>query len=159
MAGSLGSGARGGLGVEAVPRSVSVFLRGVLPSTWVSPNRGERKEGRAAYAISGAKMQMRGDVARELLSEARVRGILEPLDPCVMRLTLRWYRRAQDGFYRPLDIGNAIYSLKAAIDGIKDAGLIVDDDHTHLVELSGRIERCEAYADEGLLVELYEVVI
>lgn len=138
-------------------RSLEVFLRGVLPSTHLSPNRGERKEGRAAFAISGAKMQMRGDVARELLSEARVRSITEPFDPCELTLTLRWHKRASDGFYRPMDTGNAIYSFKAAIDGIKDAGLIVDDDYTHVVKLSGRIERCASYQEEGLLVEVTEL--
>lgn len=148
-----GSGAQGG----TPSRSVSVFLRGLLPSTHLSPNRGERKEGRAAFAISGAKMQMRGDVARELLSEMRVREVELPFDPCVMRLTLRWYKRARDGYYRPMDVGNAIYSLKAAIDGVKDAGLLVDDDYAHLVELAGRIERCDSYEEEGLLVEIEEV--
>jgi hypothetical protein len=39
-----------------------------------------------------------------------------------------------------------------------DAGLIVDDDHTHLVELTGRIERCATAAEEGLRVQVEEVV-
>jgi hypothetical protein len=139
-------------------RSVEVFLPGVLPETWLSPNRGERKEGRAAYAISGAKMQMRGDVATGMLAELRVREISEPFDPCRITLTLVYAKRARDGYYRPTDCGNAIYSLKAAIDGLIDAGLIVDDDHTHLVELTGRIERCATAAEEGLRVQVEEVV-
>ena len=138
-------------------KSISVFLRGVLPPTWLSPNRGERKEGRAAFAISGAKMQMRADVATAMLAELRVQEITEPFDPCRITLTLVYAKRARDGYYRATDIGNAIYSLKAAIDGLIDAGLIVDDDHTHLVELTGRIERCASYADEGLRVEVEEV--
>jgi hypothetical protein len=136
-------------------RSVEVFLPGVLPETWLSPNRGERKEGRAAYAISGAKMQMRG--ATGMLAELRVREISEPFDPCRITLTLVYAKRARDGYYRPTDCGNAIYSLKAAIDGLIDAGLIVDDDHTHLVELTGRIERCATAAEEGLRVRVEEV--
>jgi hypothetical protein len=141
----------------ASPRSLEVFLRGVLPSTHLSPNRGERKEGRAAYAISGAKMQMRGDVARALLSEAQVRNITEPFDPCEMHLTLRWYKRASDGFYRPMDWGNAAYALKAAIDGVIDAGLIVDDDYKHVVRGSCAVQRCATYQDEGLVIWLEEV--
>ena len=138
-------------------RTVDVFLTGVLPATWLSPNRGERKEGRAAYAISGAKMQMRGDVALGMLAELRVREITEPFDPCHITLTLVYAKRARDGYYRPTDCGNAIYSLKAAIDGLIDAGLIIDDDHTHLVELTGRIERCGTAAEEGLRVQVAEV--
>lgn len=149
-----GSGAQRG----TLSRCVSVFLRGLLPSTHLSPNRGERKEGRAAFAISGAKMQMRGDVARELLSELRVRQVETPFDPCEMTLTLKWHKRARDGYYRPMDNGNAIYALKAAIDGVKDAGLIVDDDYTHVVKLAGRIERCDSYEEEGLQIEVREVV-
>jgi Holliday junction resolvase RusA-like endonuclease len=34
--------------------------------------------------------------------------------------------------YRPRDVGNAIGALKAAIDGLKDAGLIREDDNKHL---------------------------
>lgn len=133
-----------------------MFLPGLLPSVWLSPNRGEQKAGRVPYAISGAKMQMRGDVAIALLAEARVRAVVLPFDPCRLTLTLVWHKRRSDGFYRPLDVGNAIYSLKAAIDGVKDAGLLVDDDYTHLRELTGRIERCSAYEGEGLKVEIEE---
>ena len=138
-------------------RSVSVFLRGVLPETVLSPNRGERKEGRAAFAISGAKMRMRGEVAMGLLAELRVREIQTPFDPCKMTLTLVYHKRARDGYYRPLDVGNAIYALKAAIDGVKDAGLLVDDDAVHLVELTGRIERCSSASEEGLRIEVEDV--
>lgn len=138
-------------------RRVSVFLPGLLPARELSPNRGERKEGRAAFAISGAKMQMRGDVAVGLLAELRVREIAAPIDPCKVTLTLVYAKRSRDGFYRPVDCGNAIYSLKAAIDGIKDAGLIVDDDYVHVRELTGRIERCESAHLEGLRIEVEEV--
>lgn len=41
------------LELREVTRSIEVFLRGVLPPRVLSPNRGERKEGRAAFAISG----------------------------------------------------------------------------------------------------------
>lgn len=134
---------------------IDVFLPGVLPTTWLSPNRGERKEGRAAYAIAGAKMQLRGDVAVGMLAELRVREVTQPFDSCRVTLTLVYARRARDGYYRPTDAGNAIYALKAAIDGLIDAGLIVDDDYTHLVELSGRIARCETPEGEGLRVQVF----
>jgi hypothetical protein len=134
--------------------SLSVFLPGVLPDRVLSPNRGERKEGRASFAISGAKMQLRADVATGMLAELRVREVVVPFDPCHVTLTLRWYKRAADGYYRPLDAGNALYALKAAVDGLIDAGLVVDDDYRHVRRLTGIVERCESYQDEGLLVEV-----
>jgi len=120
-------------------RSIEVFLPKMLPSTYLSPNRGERKTGRVPAIISHYKREMRGDVCLGLLAEDAVRALHSPLDPARMTLTLRCTSARSDGAYRPADIGNAIYALKAAIDGIKDAGLIVDDDLTHLVELTGRI--------------------
>ena len=131
---------------------VSVFLPGVLPSTFLSPNRGERKTGRVPYAISEAKRQMRADVAVGLLADLRVREVATPIDPCHVVLTLRWWKRKADGFYRPMDCGNAVYSLKAAIDGMIDAGLIIDDSYDHVAQLSATIERCASYQEEGLLI-------
>jgi hypothetical protein len=138
-------------------RAIEVFLPGILPTTWLSPNRGERKEGRVPVVISEHKRQMRADVAIGMLAELRVREVTEPFDPCKVTLTLVWHKRARDGYYRGVDIGNVIYSLKAAIDGLTDAGLIVDDDYTHLVELTGRIERCALSSEEGLRIEVTEV--
>ena len=130
---------------------VSVFLPGLLPSKWLSPNRGERRNGRVPEAISDAKRAMRGDVALGLLADDSVRALTEPLDPVHVGLVLRWHKRTTDGRYRPEDAGNAIYALKAAIDGLIDAGIIIDDGYKHVKMLTGAIERCEAGA-EGLLV-------
>ena len=141
----------------STPRSISVFLPGILPTSYLSPNRGERKEGRVPVIISEHKRQMRGDVALGLLAEMRVRDVETPIDPCQINLTLRWYKRASDGYYRPTDWGNAAYSLKAAIDGIIDAGLIVDDDYRHVVRGSCAVERCDSSVEEGLLVEVVEL--
>jgi hypothetical protein len=135
-----------------------VFLPRQLPSRWLSPNRGERKEGRASYAIATAKQEMRGEVCIGLVADESVRLIEKPFPRAHVTLTLRWHKRASDGLYRPMDAGNAIYALKAAIDGIVDAGLLVDDDYAHLVRLTGAVERCEAGA-EGLLVEVEELPV
>lgn len=134
-----------------------MFLPKMLPSTYLSPNRGERKTGRVPAIISHFKSEMRGDVCLGLLADDAVRAIHSPLDPARMTLTLRCTTARSGGSYRPTDIGNAIYSLKAAIDGIKDAGLIVDDDLRHLVELTGRVERVKTADEEGLLVQVFEV--
>lgn len=141
-----------------VGRSVSVFIPGLLPSKWLSPNRGERKEGRVPIAISEAKGKMRGEVAVALLADECVKAIDSPLDPAHVVLVLRWFKRTKGtNLYRPEDAGNAIYSLKAAIDGIIDAGLVVDDGYQHVAILSGRIERCDSPEDEGLLIQVTEV--
>lgn len=138
-------------------RSIDIFLPGVLPSKWLSANRGERRDGRVPMVIAGAKMEMRAEVATGMLAELRVREIDAPFDPCKVTLTLVWHKRASDGYYRPTDASNAIYSLKAALDGLIDAGLIVDDDYRHVQEIAGRIARCGTAAEEGLRVEVEEV--
>lgn len=73
-----------------------------------------------------------------------------------MRMAVRWHTperarvhlvfgvkrgRVPDGLYRPRDQGNAIQSFKAGLDGVKDAGAIVDDDQTHLPELTAEVDR------------------
>lgn len=107
-------------------------------------------------AISNAKREMRAEVCIGLLAEEAVRLVEKPFHRAHVTLTLRWFKRSQDGLYRPEDAGNAIYALKAAIDGIVDAGLLADDDYTNLVKLTGAVERCDA-ADEGLLVQVEEL--
>lgn len=139
------------------PRSIRVFLPKLLPSRWQSPNRGERKEGRAPIAISNAKREMRAESCIGLLADESVRALELPLDPVHITLTLRWHKRSSDGLYRPTDSGNAIYALKAAIDGFIDAGLIVDDNFQHVVRLTGVVERVGAVSQEGLLVEVEEI--
>ncbi len=140
----------------STPRSISVFLPRMLPSRWQSPNRGERKEGRVPYAIAGAKSEMRGEVCIGMLADDQVRALASPLDPCHVTLTLRWHKRISDGLYRPEDAGNAIYALKAAIDGLIDAGVVVDDGYKHVKALTGTVERC-GVNEEGLLVEVVEL--
>lgn len=136
---------------------IEVFLPGMLPSKWLSPNRGERREGRVPEIISDAKREMRSDVCLGLLADDSVRALQAPLDPVHVALVLRYYKRSSDGRYRPEDAGNAIYSLKAAIDGIIDAGVIIDDGYRHVALLTGRVERCSSRLEEGLLISVTEI--
>ena len=50
------------------------------------------------------------------------------------RISVDWYMapRKGDGCYRPLDVQNAIGALKATVDGLVDAGVVVSDTHRHL---------------------------
>ena len=141
-------------------RSVAVFVP-FLPTKYLSPNRGERREGRVPALIVESKRAMRGAWALWLLEQDAVRAIKEPFSRATLTLTVRCMDgRAvvpADGVYRPLDVGNAIYALKSGIDGVKDAGLIVDDDWRHLEAVTGRIERVSDRASEGVLVTVCEV--
>ena len=135
-----------------------MFIPGLLPSKWLSPNRGERKAGRVPIAISEAKSDMRTEVCAALLENNEVQDIKEPIDPAHIVLVLRWFKRLKGtNLYRPEDAGNAIYALKAAIDGIIDAGLVVDDGYRHVALLTGRVERCERPEDEGLVIQVTEI--
>jgi hypothetical protein len=73
-------------------------------------------------------------------------------------LFLRWHKRTRgSGFYKPDDPGNACYALKAAIDGIKDAGLIKDDSYEYVALLTTSIERVSTPEEEGLGVTVIEM--
>lgn len=56
-------------------------------------------------------------------------------EPCKIRIHSEWFMGKKfngDGLYRPLDIQNAIGSLKAAVDGLIDAGIAESDGHKHV---------------------------
>lgn len=139
-------------------RKIAVFLPGVLPGEYLSPNRGERKEGRASFAIAAAKGNLRARVHKELVERPEVQAIGEPFSRAHIVLFLRWHKRKQgSGFYRPDDPGNACYALKAAIDGIKDAGLIEDDSYKYVALLTTSVERVDSFEEEGLGITVIEM--
>ena len=134
---------------------ISFFLPGLLPSRWLSPNRGEIKKGRVPALITEAKREMRGDVAVGALSYVNNN---EPFERSHVFICLRWYKRRKgDGKYRPEDAGNAIYALKSAIDGLIDARIIVDDGYKNVPLLTGSVERCDSFDEEGLYVSVSEL--
>lgn len=138
-------------------KTISVFIPGLLPSKWLSPNRGERQAGRVPLAISNAKRVLRADVCIAMLADEGVKAVSEPFDPVHVVLVLRWHKRIHgDNKYRPEDAGNAIYALKAAIDGLIDARIIIDDGMRHVSLLTGRVERCETKEQEGLQITVIE---
>ena len=116
-------------------RTIEAFVP-YLPTQWLSPNRGERREGRTAFAISGAKMELRADTATWLLTLDPVRALKAPFEYARVSVSMHWDKRRRDGLYRPEDSTNAVYALKAFFDGIKDAGIIKDDGWAHM-ELGG----------------------
>ncbi len=116
-------------------RCIEAFVP-YLPASWLSPNRGERKEGRTAYAISGAKMELRAETATWLLTLDEVRALEQPFDYARVSVEMHWDKRKSDGLYRPADSTNAVYALKAFFDGLIDAGIIKDDGWQYM-ELGG----------------------
>lgn len=76
-----------------------------------------------------------------------------------VRLSFDWYMAKQfsnvyDGLYRPKDTDNAIAAIKPLIDGLRDAGILADDNHQH-VEI-GRVNlyRTKASHKGRLMIEI-----
>jgi hypothetical protein len=95
-----------------------------------------------------------------LLAEEAVRANLTPFAGAHVALVLRCMdgRKArQKSVYRPQDAGNACYALKAAIDGIVDAGLLADDSYEHVRFLTTSVQRVESMDLEGLFVRIEEI--
>ncbi len=88
-------------------------------------------------------------------------GITVPVEQIIIDST--WYMARTPTTrdrYRPLDIQNAIGALKAAFDGIVDAGLVVSDNHNHLLigstELLRSAKRHQGRACVELNIEILE---
>lgn len=128
-----------------------------LPAGWLSPNRGERKEGRVPLAIGRAKKAFRTITATYLGTIDQVRAVKEPFG--YARLSCIYYCTTPraGGLYRASDVTNAIYAHKAFYDGFKDAGLIVDDDWKHLELGIQRVRRVNDPSEEGIHFILEEV--
>jgi hypothetical protein len=78
------------------PRTVTAFVP-FLPSHWLSPNRGERREGRVPAEITQAKRQLRADTAIWLSSLPQVQAVTEPFQRARLSCVYRWHKRRSDG--------------------------------------------------------------
>lgn len=134
-------------------RRVEIFMP-ILPKQVLSPNSGERRSRRDPWAISGAKMEMRADVANLCLASDDCKAILTPFKKSRVSVTMYWHKRRSDGFYRPMDVPNAVYALKPLYDGLQDAGLIAGDDYERMELGPHYIVRAET---EGLFVIIEEL--
>jgi hypothetical protein len=135
-------------------RTISAFVP-YLPTTYLSPNRGERKAGRLPFAISGAKMELEANTATWLSNLDAVRALEGPFDYARVSLDYCWTKRKSDGIYRAEDVTNAIYALKAFFDGIKVAGIIKDDGYKHM-----KLGECRVVAGarhEGVALFIEEI--
>jgi hypothetical protein len=154
-------------------RSIEVFLP-FLPGRAISPNRRVFHLER-----SDATLELRAGTTAHLLSYEAVSGLTEPFARARVNVTwhltkqrpsitkcprcLQWaleHQRSKKDrcrCYRPEDGGNAISALKPFFDGIKDAGIIPDDDFDHMEV--GRVARqlVGALSEEGPWVEIEEL--
>lgn len=123
------------------------FFIPLLPERALSPN------GRAHYmAVARARKELRQ--ATWIWARQARAAWHDPIDPARVTLTLQQTRKKpRDGYYRPHDRDNAMAALKPVFDGIKDAGLIVDDTAEH-IEPVVEIEWVEELADEGIAVKV-----
>ena len=106
-------------------RKVSIVLP--LPPRALSPNRVGHEHWRKRSSASKEYRHIAAVFARRA-------GIRDSKFPVPVRINAAFFcgpTPPTDGpRYRPLDAGNAIGSLKSAIDGFVDAGLVPDDSHT-----------------------------
>lgn len=136
-------------------KRVEVFLPKLLPGKHLSPN-GDQKRIPALVALD--KRQMRGDVCLGLLADERVRAIAVPFSNAHLYMDLRWCSRTRDRrVYLPDDPSNAAYALKAAVDGIVDAGLLPDDSWKYIRILSTSVTRVPTREEEGVNIVITEL--
>lgn len=134
---------------------IAVFLPKLLPGPSLNPN-GDQK--RIPALVARDKRQMRSDVCLGLLADEQVRARTHPFTCAHVFLELRWCRRWRwRDTYLPDDPSNAAYALKAAVDGLVDAGLLPDDSLKYLHTLSTRVSRVDTREEEGLLVVISEI--
>jgi hypothetical protein len=128
------------VGIQVVDGKV---LRSVTIEIWLPPQSvAQNFHGKRREHFSGKKAY-RTHARDEVLAQAHRFQFKKPV---VLRH--EWYmgkeRKEELGLipkrYRPLDVGNAIGALKAAIDGLCDAGLLVSDSHDRL-----KWGECELY--------------
>jgi hypothetical protein len=124
----------------------------ILPERALSPNRRPHWSAKAS-----AKKSLMGFVAI-YVSEAFTGDAIDPAD---LDIDLRVCRKRPppgDDYYRPKDVDNAVASLKAAIDGLVVAGVIIDDKRKHMRLRDVDLVTVPSHDDEGIhfVVELVE---
>lgn len=94
-------------------------------------------------------------VTRSAMNE---RGIREPLEHVSIQVRGYFYRRRLQGErlpgYRPKDGDNLLGAMKAAIDGVVDAGLIADDTAAYVTHETPVLETVTDRAAERVEMEI-----
>lgn len=104
-------------------RSLTISLN--LPDPVLSPN------GRPHFAqLAKAKAKARADAKILATAAMQASKLKFPFGKCEVRQI--WFMGGVGTGYKPRDKQNAIGSMKAALDGCVDAGLLPDDNHRWL---------------------------
>ena len=113
------------MGTLRVTTAETVTIILSLPNRVLHPNCPVASRG-GRFKKAAAQKKQRGLARTAVLAEGVSTG---PWEMSELQAT---FFHAQD---RRRDGSNYLHALKGAIDGIVDAGLMVDDDHRHLTEL------------------------
>lgn len=90
-----------------------------LPPTDLSPNMTSSRHWRLRHAATGEyRMIARGCFKRDMPRGWSANQV---------ELTMEYFCTRASRGYRPLDVMNALASIKAAVDGMVDAGVVPDD--------------------------------
>jgi hypothetical protein len=139
------------ISVERPCAFVSAFN---LPPIELSPNKSPQTEAQAARR-NRAKQRYKRDCAITF-GVARSGRLGLPLPCC--SIVFDWYLGdnplLRDACYFPNDKDNALASLKSAIDALKDAGIIVDDNSNRVVNLT-----CNLITDPKIVQRRAEIVV
>lgn len=134
---------------------LAVWLPKLLPGAHLSPNGNQK---RIPQLVARDKRQMRADVCLGLLADDGVRARSKPFTCAHVYMELRWWKRIRGrNTYLPSDPFNAGYALKAAVDGIVDAGLLPDDSYKYIDVGSVKVRRVDTQDEEGLLIVISEI--
>jgi hypothetical protein len=135
-------------------RTVSVWLPKLLPGVHQNPNGNQK---RVPKLVAEDKRVMREAVKYGLLADDGARELVGAFTYVHLFMELRWCKRWRDReTYLPDDPSNAAYALKAAVDGIVDAGLLLDDSWKYIWPLSTAVTRVDTREEEGLWIVISE---
>ena len=135
--------------------AIKRFFIPTLPGSALSPNARKHWSAKARDA-----KQLRTEVAVTVLSVVRQQGWQDlPFSKAQLEIEVRVCRKklGADGYYRPRDEDNAQASLKSAIDGLVDAGVLADDTAKQLRITKTSLVEVETRSLEGIEFTLGEV--
>lgn len=129
----------------------------MLPPSIITSNRTS-KTNAGARGKWAARAELQAETHTTIL--AKYSPDIPRLAKASLAMTYRCTtRRPGDGCYRPKDVPNIGGDiLKAVVDGVVDAGVLPDDSDEYLIAVALGIERVEELSEEGIYVEIQELV-
>ena len=132
--------------------AIKRFYIPTLPKEGLSPNARKHWSAKARAA-----KQLRIEVSVSVLGVVRQEGWQDlPFSKARLEIEVRVCRKklGADGFYRPRDEDNAQASLKSAIDGLVDAGVVVDDTAKQLQIIQTTLVEVPTRSEEAIILSI-----